>query len=48
MDRGSSNGTYVTIGSGAAFALEVGKPHRIGPGAVVEIGDRTFTVKDAP
>lgn len=48
MDRGSSNGTYVTIGAGAAFALEVGKPHRIGPGAVVEIGDRTFTVKDVP
>ena len=45
MDRGSSNGTYVSIGSGGAFALEPGKPHRVSPGSVVEIGDRTFTVR---
>lgn len=46
-DRGSSNGTFVTIESGAVLTLEPRKRTRITPGHVVEIGDTTFTVRIA-
>lgn len=47
-DRGSSNGTFVRTESGAILALEAGKRTWLAPGHVVEIGDKTFTVRTAP
>jgi uncharacterized RDD family membrane protein YckC len=44
-DRGSSNGTFVRTASGAVLALEAMKKTRIAPDVVVEIGDRTFRVR---
>lgn len=47
-DCGSSNGTYVTTESGAVLSLEPRVKTRIDAGSRVEIGDKTFTVRETP
>ena len=46
-DRGSSNGTFVTTDSGAVLELEPMKKTHVAAGSIVEIGDKTFTVRNA-
>jgi pSer/pThr/pTyr-binding forkhead associated (FHA) protein len=45
VDLGSRNNTFVlTTGDAQFVPIEPGRPHRVGDGAVVQLGSRRFTV----